>query len=126
MDPREALNTELDPSRPVTEARPPTPEELRAAPFLWEWALMAGSYGLRLMGMVRGHPDCPEATDIITSQFMEVDPDLAWARTENRYYRLGKPQDPAAYALALRGKWEGSREGWEARQAWPARTRSLV
>ena len=115
MDPREALSSEIDPSRPVTEARPPTSEELRRAPFLWEWGLVFGGYGLRLTGMVRGHPDNPESSNIITSQFMEIDPDLAWARTESRYYRLGKPQDPAAYALALRAKWGGSREALEGR-----------
>ena len=113
-------------SLPHIELRPPTPEELRAAPFLFDWALVLGTTGVRLTGNVRGHPKGPlsGSVTIITSEFVDIDPDLAWARTESRYYRLGSQQDAGAYALALTSKWQRARahigkpertlpEGWE-------------
>ena len=89
------------------EPRPPTPEEMRSAPLLEDWAIVTGGLGVRLTGNVSGHPQGPAAgpMTIITSTFLDVDPGLAWARTENRFYRLGVPQDPAAYAAALAGRW---------------------
>ena len=107
---------------PPFELRPPTAEELRTAPSLRDWAVVLGS-SVRLTGTVRGHPDGPTSgtTGIVTSELLDVDPSLTWARTESRYYRLGKPQDPGDLATALTSKWQQARnhtgqtlpEGWE-------------
>lgn len=102
--------------------RPPTAEELQAAPFLWDWAVVLGSV-VRLTGTVRDHPDGPTSgsTGVVTSELLDFDPGLTWAQTESRYYRLGRPQDPTDLATALASKWQQARdqagqalsEGWQ-------------
>ena len=103
---------------PLFAPRPPTAEELQAAPFLWDWAVVLGS-AVRLTGTVKDHPDGPTSgpTGIVTSELLDFDPGLTWARTESRYYRLGRPQDPTDLAIALASKWQQARD--QAGQALP-------
>jgi hypothetical protein len=63
--------------------------ELADAPFL-------DNYGLTfrmapcLTGMVQGHPSIDRPA-VLTSGLWAYAPELGWARTLNRYYRLGRP-----------------------------------
>ncbi len=68
----------------------PTPEQLLAAPLLEGWFL-AAPY---LVGVAYGHPLLPTHPDgqgrlVRTSSLLVFAPGLGWARTENRFYRLG-------------------------------------
>lgn len=66
----------------------PTRELLAAAPLLEDWRYSMTLIGVRLVGRVAGHPKLLGGM-IMTSPLWVVDPKLRWARTTNRYYRLG-------------------------------------
>ena len=68
----------------------PTAAELRTAPLLVDWQLIACFSGLSLMGFAAGHP-LLSARKIVTSPLWVLAPDLTWARTLSRFYRLGLP-----------------------------------
>jgi hypothetical protein len=65
--------------------------ELIGAPFLDSFLV-----GVRptpcLWGDVQGHPTC-HGPAVQTSDLWAFAPDLGWARTYSRYYRLGRPAD---------------------------------
>ncbi len=67
----------------------PSPDDLAAVPLLndWQTILMRGS--CCLAGEVSGHPRLQGS--ITTSALIVLDPDLTWARTMSRFYRLGSP-----------------------------------
>jgi hypothetical protein len=50
--------------------------------------------GLALTGFVAGHPRLG-AMAIVTSPLWVLDPELCWARTLSRFYRLGVPEGGA-------------------------------
>lgn len=66
----------------------PTSAELAQAPLLVDWRLTVLLSGLSLTGFVAGHP-LLGSKNIVTSPVWVLDPDLAWARTLSRFYRLG-------------------------------------
>lgn len=66
----------------------PTAAELAQAPLLVDWRLAVLLSGLSLTGFVAGHPILGART-IVTSPLWVLDPDLTWARTLSRFYRLG-------------------------------------
>lgn len=74
----------------IATATAPTAAELGNAPLLVDWRLVVLLSGLSLTGFVAGHP-LLGARKIVTSPLWVLDPDLAWARTLSRFYRLGVP-----------------------------------
>ncbi|MFK4810954.1 DUF6634 family protein [Devosia sp. ZW T5_3] len=69
----------------------PTDRDLENAPHLSGWVFGEMDDGhRRLGGVVTGHPRLP-AGWCWTSIVLFVSPDLRWARTISRYYRLGEP-----------------------------------
>ena len=68
----------------------PTAADLADAPIIDHWSL-----ALRpepsLVGVVSGHPSIGQLRPGATSSLFAFAPDLGWARTWNRYYRLGRP-----------------------------------
>lgn len=71
--------------------------ELQNAPFLDKYAL---TYRMApcLTGKVQGHPTV-RGPSVLTSQLWAYSPDLAWARTLSRYYRLGRRMTPGSSGL---------------------------
>ena len=65
----------------------PGDAELDDAPLLkdWDFAMCAAP---ALDGIVVGHPILGDS-EVITSEVFAVDADFRWARTFNRFYRLG-------------------------------------
>lgn len=65
----------------------PTPEQLAEAPIIEAWRL-----GVRaepaLIGFVSRHPFV--SGNAVTSSLYVLDPELGYARTLSRFYRLGK------------------------------------
>jgi len=72
----------------IAEGRSPDAEILAKAPVLSNWTFFAVPGGIRLMGVVEGHPEARPGP-ILTSMLYAVDPKLEWARTLSRFYRLG-------------------------------------
>jgi hypothetical protein len=69
----------------------PREAELTSAPFITGWLLSGELDGFtRLGGFVSGHPVLPDGW-CWTSVVLIIDPDLRWARTVSRLYRLGEP-----------------------------------
>lgn len=85
----------------------PSATELSQAPLLVDWRLVLVITGLALTGFTAGHPLLGNRK-IITSPLWVLDPDLRWARTLTRFYRLGVPAggaipaDPAAEEFGAR------------------------
>lgn len=69
----------------------PTAEELASAPLLLNWHFVKVPETI-LGGYVFDHPKLG-AGQITTSLLYTVSPDLTWARTLSRYYRLGLPKE---------------------------------
>jgi hypothetical protein len=60
-------------------------------PVLEEWR-PAFRPAISLMGLSTGHPELPgRRRAIATSALAMLSEELGWARTESRWYRLGKP-----------------------------------
>lgn len=72
----------------------PADLDLADAPRLDDWVAVRDSRygGCFLLGTPSGHPWCcgPVST---TSRLCGLDPDVRWARTVTRWYRLGSPSD---------------------------------
>ena len=100
------MNTEITPAdrqRFTTAleaaATVPTEAELADAPILANWFSARAAFRNRpvLVGIVQGHPSLPE--DVIqTSGVLALNAEDGYARTQSRWYRLGKraadmPQD---------------------------------
>ena len=85
----------------IARGRSPKANVLACAPILSKWCFFAAPGGVRLMGVVDGHPEAGPGP-ILTSPLYAVDPKLEWARTLSRFYRLGdcaRPQVPNALEL---------------------------
>jgi hypothetical protein len=67
----------------------PSSDELEHAPLLDPYAVMTRP-ALRLVGGNHGHPLLKGAM-IGTSELWVLAPELGWARTLSRFYRLGRP-----------------------------------
>jgi hypothetical protein len=74
----------------IVAGEAPTQADLEYAPLLVDWRLMLAPSGLSLAGFVAGHP-LLGARQIMTSPLWVLDPELRWARTLSRFYRLGVP-----------------------------------
>lgn len=68
----------------------PTPADLKQAPLLVDWRMLMTFSGLCLVGFAAGHP-LLGSKKIATSPVWVLDPELHWARTLSRFYRLGVP-----------------------------------
>jgi hypothetical protein len=64
---------------------------LAEAPVIEDWYadLYPGTRNVCLVGKVTGHPVLGDQI-VTTSPVMAIDPQYQWARTHNRFYRLGK------------------------------------
>jgi Family of unknown function (DUF6634) len=82
---RRRLADDLD--RIAAGTAPPA-AELAQAPLLVDWAFAVSLSGLSLTGFAAGHPLLGNRK-IVTSPLWVLDPDLTWARTLSRFYRLG-------------------------------------
>ena len=67
----------------------PSPNDLAEAPILNDWQAILMRSSCCLAGEVSGHPQLHGP--ITTSALIVLDPDLTWARTMSRFYRLGSP-----------------------------------
>ncbi len=72
----------------------PSPDTLAAAPLLHLWSPVFIGADLCLAGKATGHPHLPDGI-ITTSMLLALAPDLTWARTFSRFYRLDRPLDAA-------------------------------
>jgi hypothetical protein len=81
----------------IAIAAAPTAAELSQAPLLVDWRIVLDSRGLALTGFAAGHPRLG-ARRVVTSQLWVLDPELCWARTLSRFYRLGVPEGGAILA----------------------------
>jgi hypothetical protein len=66
----------------------PTQTDLKNAPLLVDWQLTTRLTGICLTGFAAGHPLLGNRK-IVTSHLWALSPDLRWARTLSRFYRLG-------------------------------------
>jgi hypothetical protein len=78
----------------IAAAVAPTAAELSQAPLLVDWRIVLDLRGLALTGFAAGHPRLG-SKKIVTSQLWVLDPQLRWARTVSRFYRLGVPEGGA-------------------------------
>lgn len=78
----------------IAAAAAPTAAELSHAPLLVDWRPVLTLSGLALTGFAAGHPQLG-SKKVVTSQLWTLDPELHWARTLSRFYRLGVPEDGA-------------------------------
>ena len=78
----------------IAIAAAPTTAELAKAPLLVDWRIVLALSGLALTGFAAGHPHLG-ARAIVTSPLWVLDPELCWARTLSRFYRLGVPEGGA-------------------------------
>lgn len=75
----------------IAEGKTPSAQLLEGSPYLRNWQL--ASYSVpRLVGECDNHPIL-SAQVIRTSDIWVFAPELGWARTLSRFYRLGKPAD---------------------------------
>src|SRR5690606_14447377 len=64
---------------------------LTGAPLLVNWhSVEPQPHYVQLVGTCSGHPSLTSG-HIFTSRVLYIDPNLEWARTANRYYRLRDP-----------------------------------
>jgi hypothetical protein len=75
--------------RRLAAGGPPTAESLRSAPVLDQYRLATRPL-LSLIGVCLEHPRL-NGPIITTSDLWVFAPDLGWARTLSRFYRLGRP-----------------------------------
>ncbi|WP_377848552.1 DUF6634 family protein [Bosea sp. UC22_33] len=66
----------------------PDEAELVGAPMLEHWS-PAEHRTIALVGTVDGHPTIPNGRQVCTSDLWMIAPELSYARTLNRFYRLG-------------------------------------
>jgi len=75
----------------IAEGKMPSAQLLERSPYLHNWQV--ASYSVpRLVGECDNHPTLA-AQVIRTSDIWIFAPELGWARTLSRFYRLGKPAD---------------------------------
>ncbi|TNE82845.1 MAG: hypothetical protein EP337_18090 [Rhodobacteraceae bacterium] len=67
----------------------PSIEDLETAPLLGSWCAIVEDEVPLLVGRVSGHPHLREGARVRTSPLMNLRPNEGWARSCNRFYRLG-------------------------------------
>jgi len=72
--------------------RGPSPTDLKNAPVLNRWWLMADGILLRAAGDLNGHPTIFDPF-VTTSPVLGFDAGAGWMRTRSRWYKLGIPDD---------------------------------
>lgn len=82
----------------------PTTDELEKAPVLNQWCAIHDSDTVILIGYVAGHPHIRDQGRARTSLVLQVHPDKGWARTWNRFYRLGSPSRLTFFEWQYEGK----------------------
>jgi hypothetical protein len=83
------LQSALDALRHIADGSVPTERELGGSPLVDPWAL-AMRPAPCLVGGLHGHPNL-SGPSVCTSELLVLAPDLGWARTRSRFYRLGRP-----------------------------------
>ena len=82
------LETLLSDLRHLAAGNVPAERNLQAAPLLEDWRVTPIP-AAALTGVVDGHPDIGDGRAAVTTLLTVFAPDLGWARTETRLYRLG-------------------------------------
>ncbi len=79
----------------IAETGTPSRADLANAPLLDRWTLAhIPARELCLQGASYGHPLLDGvARPVVTSRIVAMAPDMTWARTWSRFYRLGRPAD---------------------------------
>ena len=87
----------------------PGPGDLDGAPVLSDWVMVRDpQMGLPiLVGTPSGHPTCIGPITR-TSVLCGIDPDLTWARTQSRWYKLGPMSSFEALSTAYPTKFRGA------------------
>jgi hypothetical protein len=85
-------------------SRAPTKDEFETAPVLDQWCAIHDTYTVILIGHVTGHPHIGDGGRSRTSLVLQVQPEKAWARTWNRFYRLGAPSRLTFFEWQYDGK----------------------
>ena len=80
-----ALAADLD---RIEAGAAPTPAELAAAPLLFDWGVTVLRFPA-LAGSVIGHPRLGDRPHVRTTAVFAAAGNMAWVRTQNRFYRLG-------------------------------------
>jgi hypothetical protein len=84
-----ALGTDF---QDILDGRMPSEERLALSPLI-DWFYVSVIPRWCLVGNVYGHPFLVTRTrDIVTSDLEAYAPELGWARTRSRFYRLGRPK----------------------------------
>lgn len=81
----EAFLNHLD----TLSSRAPTEDEIEKAPILDQWCAIHDTDTVVLIGYVTGHPHIRDEGRSRTSLVLQIQPEGGWARTWNRFYRLG-------------------------------------
>lgn len=76
--------------RRLAEGRLPSSDSLAMAPLIDGWAEAVRTVTC-LIGRMHGHPTCRGSLSVTTDVWVWA-PELGWARTMSRFYRLGRPQ----------------------------------
>jgi hypothetical protein len=74
----------------IRDGAAPLPDQIDRAPLLTNWGIVVTPLGVRLVGIVSGHPRHGNCT-VMTSQIWVADSAGAWVRTLSRFYKLGEP-----------------------------------
>ncbi|MDR4305953.1 hypothetical protein IHQ68_04850 [Chelatococcus sambhunathii] len=78
-----------------------TRADLDDAPTIESWTVVAEPGGApALIGRVHGHPQIPDGRLTHTSYLVAMSEREGWARTLNRFYRLGRPLEKEAGDVA--------------------------
>lgn len=82
----------------------PDPDELETAPQLDAWCAIHDFDTVILIGIVTGHPHIRDRGRARTSLLLQIQPELGWARTWNRFYRLGAHSRMTFFEWQYEGK----------------------
>lgn len=88
--PRETVAEALAELARLDAGHVPDAAELAAAPLLTDYVIGPCAAGIRLYGVVSGHPTIADGW-CTTSPVIAADEAQMWCRTVSRYYRLGGP-----------------------------------
>ncbi|WP_428976991.1 DUF6634 family protein [Faunimonas pinastri] len=75
----------------IADGGVPTAEELASSPLIQDWYEDSRLQSC-LRGTISAHPSFDMETDSRTSELWLLAPNLGWARTYSRWYRLGRRQ----------------------------------
>jgi hypothetical protein len=71
-----------------SSGQPPSTDELASAPLITDWRIGYRA-AVAIHGSTTDHPVLHRVRNLATSELYFLDPDLRWARTFSRLYRLG-------------------------------------